>query len=421
MDPFLDVNGFARNSSIPRSDILMSKMTAIGDRCLMSEGPATARNKPPSMDLSHDPEMPTITSFNNSVDEDTHSLCLEVRRAKRGNVFLLRGEGNDENSVSLILRMADQNGKYILIVTNSQSRLLHCFFIRTGLHICSLNTGARVRNIHFLFYLDGDTALSVSSEMVEQLELEVENVKFIAELIDLLLLKLIPNWKPGVHIEHLVPPSREQTPRVQSKDFHSLGNGKMAVAPFQNAHDAANHSRCSSRHNSLGGLIPTVGESPGTVKLDDLMSNLDDFDSQNPPAAEDQHSEMSYVSANSSELNDRKLSFTSYMSTDSGPVNFDGNGLRGILRDFLTEREILTSIDDRGKFFDAGMNGFISSGYASDVSSSSCKDDNEELRRELGKIELQYQEAMKEISKRRHEAIQETTKSLSQKSVQSFH
>jgi WNK lysine deficient protein kinase len=157
------------------------------------------------------------------------------------------------------------------------------------------------------------------------------------------------------------------------------------------------------------------------VKLDDLMSNLDDFDSQNPPAAEDRHSEMSYVSANSSELNDRKLSFTSYMSTDSGPVNFDGNGLRGILQDFLTEREILTSIDDRGKFFDAGMNGFISSGYASDVSSSSCKDDNEELRRELGKIELQYQEAMKEISKRRHEAIQETTKSLSQKSVQSFH
>lgn len=128
MDPFLDLSGFARNSSMPRSDIAMSKMTAIGDRCLVSEGPATARNKPPSMDLSHDPEMPTITSFNNSVDEDSHSLCLEVRRAKRGNVFLLRGEGNDENSVSLILRMADQNGKYILTVTNSQSHLLHCFF-----------------------------------------------------------------------------------------------------------------------------------------------------------------------------------------------------------------------------------------------------------------------------------------------------
>ncbi|KAJ6775221.1 SERINE/THREONINE-PROTEIN KINASE WNK6-RELATED [Salix purpurea] len=390
MDPFLDLSGFARNSSMPRSDIAMSKMTAIGDRCLVSEGPATARNKPPSMDLSHDPEMPTITSFNNSVDEDSHSLCLEVRRAKRGNVFLLRGEGNDENSVSLILRMADQNG-------------------------------ARVRNIHFLFYLDGDTALSVSSEMVEQLELEVENVIFIAELIDLLLLKLIPNWKPGVCVEHLVPPTREQAPRVQSKDSHSLGNGKMAVAPFQNAHDAANHSRSSSRHNSLGGSIPAVAESPSTVKLDDLMSNPDDFDSQNPPAAQDLYSEMSYVSANSSEWNDRKLSFTSFMSTESGPVDFDGDGLRITLRDFLTEREVLASTDDKGKFFDASWNGFISSGFASDVSSSSCKDDNEELRRELEKIELQYQEAMQEISTRRHEALQETAKRLSQKNVQSFH
>lgn len=258
--------------------------------------------------------------------------------------------------------------------------------------------------------------------MVEQLELEAENVIFIAELIDLLLLKLIPNWKPGVRVEHLVPPSREQAPRVQSKDFPSLGNGKMAVAPFQNAHDAANHSRCSSRHNSLGGsTIPAVAESPSTVKLDDLMSNPDDFDSQNPPAAQDLYSEMSYVSANSSECNDRKLSFTSFMSTESGPVDFDGDGLRITLRDFLTEREVLASTDDKGKFFDAGWNGFISSGFASDASSSSCKDDNEELRRELEKIELRYQEAMQEISTRRHEALQETAKRLSQKNVQSFH
>ncbi|CAK7355044.1 unnamed protein product [Dovyalis caffra] len=389
MDPFLDVNGFARNSSLPRSDIVMPKMTAIGDRCLMSEGPATTRNKAPSMDLGHDPEMPTITSFNNSVNGGSHSLCLEVRRAKRGNVFLLRGEGNDENSVSLILRMADQNG-------------------------------ARVRNIHFLFYLDGDTALSVSSEMVEQLELEDQNVKFIAELIDLLLLKLIPNWKPCVHVEHIVPPSRVQTPRVQ-QDFHLSGNGEVVLASFQNARDLVNHSRSSSCCNSHGGWIPPVQESPSTVKLDELMFNLDDFVSHNPPAAEDRGSEMSYVSANSSDWNDKKLSFTSYMSTDSGPVDFEGNILRGTLRDFLTEREMVTSTDDKVKFFDASMNNTTSSGYASDVSSSSCKDDNEELRREVQKIELQYQEAMKEISKRRHEAIQETTKRLSQKNVQPFH
>jgi len=30
------------------------------------------------------------------------------------------------------------------------------------------------------------------------------------------------------------------------------------------------------------GSIPTTGESPSTVKSDELMSNLDDFVSQNP-------------------------------------------------------------------------------------------------------------------------------------------
>lgn len=129
-DPFLDVNGSARNCSFPLLDIVLPKMTAFGDRCLMSEGPVTGRNKPPSMDFDHDPEMPIITAFDNSVNGCSHSLSVEVRRARRGNIFLLKGEGNDENSVSLILRIADKNGKYIPIV-NCDS--LYCYFSRTQL------------------------------------------------------------------------------------------------------------------------------------------------------------------------------------------------------------------------------------------------------------------------------------------------
>ena len=34
-------------------------------------------------------------------------------------------------------------------------------------HLCA----GRARNIHFIFYLESDTAVLVSSEMVEQLEL----------------------------------------------------------------------------------------------------------------------------------------------------------------------------------------------------------------------------------------------------------
>lgn len=53
-----------------------------------------------------------------------------------------------------------------------------------------------MKNIHFTFYLDSDTALSVAAEMAEQLELVTHDVDFIAEFIDFVITKLIPGWKP---------------------------------------------------------------------------------------------------------------------------------------------------------------------------------------------------------------------------------
>lgn len=110
-DSFLQVNGTAKNRPLALPDIVMPKEGAFGDRCLMSEGPATARNKPLSMDLDNDGDLPVIMSYDNSVEGMSHSLCIEVRRVKRGHFFLLKGQENDENSVSLILRIADENSK----------------------------------------------------------------------------------------------------------------------------------------------------------------------------------------------------------------------------------------------------------------------------------------------------------------------
>ncbi|KAM1563944.1 hypothetical protein ACFX13_039173 [Malus domestica] len=59
------------------------------------------------------------------------------------------------------------------------------------------DTCGRVRNIHFEFYLDSDTAISIAGEMVEQLDLSHEDVSVIAELIDNLIMKLVPGWKPS--------------------------------------------------------------------------------------------------------------------------------------------------------------------------------------------------------------------------------
>ena len=107
MDPFLQVNGLTMNNPLPLPDIVMPKEGAFGERCLMSEGPpATRPSKPTSMDLDEDSNLPIVTFSDNS-----GSRCIEVRRAKRGNFFVLKGEENDEQSVSLILRIVDENGE----------------------------------------------------------------------------------------------------------------------------------------------------------------------------------------------------------------------------------------------------------------------------------------------------------------------
>ncbi|XP_024519220.1 probable serine/threonine-protein kinase WNK9 [Selaginella moellendorffii] len=54
-----------------------------------------------------------------------------------------------------------------------------------------------VRNIHFAFDLEADTAFSVASEMVTELDLSDQDVATIAEMIDAEILSLVPDWKPG--------------------------------------------------------------------------------------------------------------------------------------------------------------------------------------------------------------------------------
>lgn len=109
MDPFLQVNGLSKNRPLPLPDIVLPKMGAFGERCLMSEGPASARRQQVDYD-----EPPLITTFENSFNGGFHSTSMEVQRTKRGNTFLLKGEQNDENSISLNLKLGDQNGKYLL-------------------------------------------------------------------------------------------------------------------------------------------------------------------------------------------------------------------------------------------------------------------------------------------------------------------
>ncbi|XP_029126988.1 probable serine/threonine-protein kinase WNK4 isoform X2 [Cajanus cajan] len=154
-DPFLQVKSL-KQSTIDPLQLPNNSLKAID----------LSKSSQLSMDLDADYQH---ISLSTCVDENSqgspHCPVHEVQKAYENNEFKLKGAKNDDNSISLILRIADLCG--------------------------------RVRNIHFLFYLETDTAVSVASEMVENLELENNDVAFIVELIDYLIMKLVPDWKPS--------------------------------------------------------------------------------------------------------------------------------------------------------------------------------------------------------------------------------
>ncbi|KAK3419203.1 hypothetical protein EUGRSUZ_H04933 [Eucalyptus grandis] len=334
MEPFLQMNASVKNRPMLLPDIVMPKIGAFGDRCLVSEGPVTAQSKTFPMDVD-DGELPIINSFDHFGSNGSHLLSLEVQRTRRGSSFVLKGEVNDEDSVSLILRIADQNG--------------------------------RARNIHFLFYLDTDTACSVSSEMVEQLELEDQNVMFIAELIDLLLINLVKNWEPGVPISHLVRVSHQSDPNLREC-------GQSSGGSLVDAHEAVNSLRCE----------PFAVTTSHAVGL------------ENPTILDDQGSEISYLSATSNEWNDKCSAVGS-----SADLHACSSG--------------------NSKDLAGGKSSVVTAPHPTNVPVLFGEDDDEEMRMELEMIERKFREQIREITKRRDEAIIESRRRQLRKKVVESH
>lgn len=59
----------------------------------------------------------------------------------------------------------------------------------------------RVRNIYFPFDIESDTALSVATEMVAELDITDQDVTKIAEMIDGEIAALVPEWKAGFGLD----------------------------------------------------------------------------------------------------------------------------------------------------------------------------------------------------------------------------
>ncbi|VFQ61491.1 unnamed protein product [Cuscuta campestris] len=81
----------------------------------------------------------------------------------------IKGKRREDGSIFLRLRISDQEG--------------------------------RVRNIYFPFDIESDTAFSVATEMVAELDITDQDVTKIADMIDGEISKLVPDWRPGPGLE----------------------------------------------------------------------------------------------------------------------------------------------------------------------------------------------------------------------------
>ncbi|KAL2496866.1 Serine/threonine-protein kinase WNK1 [Forsythia ovata] len=100
----------------------------------------------------------------------------------------------------------------------------------------------RIRNIYFPFDIETDTALSVATEMVAELDITDQDVTKIADMIDEEIALLVPEWRPG--------PGYEETPR------------------FPDSYFCLN---CASNHTSTGSFVNFMSNNHGAKTLQFLQ------------------------------------------------------------------------------------------------------------------------------------------------------
>lgn len=258
----------------------------------------------------------------------------------------------------------------IFVFLNKRLLYAKCYYISVG--------GAR--NIHFPFYIDSDTAISIAEEMVEHLELAHEDVAVIAELIQDMIVKLVPNWKPlcenlSSGTDHLYRPSEAQNGEqlncrwaFQSSDFDSKaiyedsGHSQLVDGEDQDKQDSV--SSDISAEYGIAIASDSKGVEPNCFILHECCEGSGGLNSNS----------------------DVRL-----CGQEDGNQNQSGNSAGS-----LSE-----SCCSPSKNFDM---------------SSACsltpsdKDHLRELQLELEAIETQYQQCFREIGKMREEAIENVKK-----------
>ncbi|PAN09848.1 hypothetical protein PAHAL_2G053900 [Panicum hallii] len=145
-------------------------------------------------------------------NEDEHVAGVDIT---------IKGKRMEDGSIFLRLRIADKDG--------------------TG----------RVRNIYFPFDADADTALSVATEMVAELDITDHEVTHIAEMIDGEVGALLPHWTPGPGMDDDSAaddaPDASSAPCCKNCRYSAASSGGSSLDDYMSA-AARRGCRCAELH-----------------------------------------------------------------------------------------------------------------------------------------------------------------------------
>ncbi|CAM8911033.1 unnamed protein product [Rhodiola kirilowii] len=279
--------------------------------------------------------------------ESPSGTVLELQRMNEHIEFRLRGKKNDDNdnSISLTLCIADLHG--------------------------------HVRIINFLFYLDTDSAYLVAKEMVEELNLMVQDIPFIAEFIVYLIMKISPGWKGSSHSAIISP-----------KDISPV------IGSHINCTDFPWGSVITSE--KLSNLV-VEQQVPGTTNEGDnfctnksLVSTHSDYERNSPDSA------ITYMFLE--DATDKNMATPSHTSSAHPSSSFNKCNFYG---------DEASSPMDPGSRLEKAFQTHTVSSLMSCYSSLSLseKDMDTELKTELDAVELQYGRMFIELARMKEESI----------------
>ncbi|KAF5730894.1 serine/threonine-protein kinase WNK3 isoform X2 [Tripterygium wilfordii] len=185
--------------------------------------------------------------------------CARDFSAETIKGFTVQGQRKDLNTIFLKLRIADSTG--------------------------------HIRNIHFPFDIEADTALAVASEMVEELDLTDQDVSTIADMIDSEIRSHVPDWEPA-ELSQGSPVGESETPDSHASEMledccllrndSDLSSSGLALERLPSGKKYWSDSPKANGGNSPG--------KPGPSNLSPKVDRSSKHDGQSPRSHEDHSS-----------------------------------------------------------------------------------------------------------------------------------